>query len=186
MAQLTQRQIHILKSVVEEFIETAEAVGSENLERKHSLGCSSATIRTEMSSLREQGFLKKSHSSAGRIPTSMGLKYYVRNLMTPKTMSISEEIGAKEKIWDYRNEFESLLKEATRELSRFTRTMAIATTEQGTMYYHGASNLLDQPELCPFTYWRRSGYGTFRAMWFCLPNLYSRTTSWYCGGCWSS
>ncbi len=146
MAQLTQRQIHILESVVEEFIETAEAVGSENLERKHSLGCSSATIRTEMSSLREQGFLKKSHSSAGRIPTSMGLKYYVRNLMTPKTMSISEEIGAKEKIWDYRNEFESLLKEATRELSRFTRTMAIATTEQGTMYYHGASNLLDQPE----------------------------------------
>jgi len=146
MSQLTQRQIQILKCIVEEFIESAEAVGSENLERKHTLGCSSATIRSEMGALTTQGFLKKSHSSAGRMPTSMGLKYYVRNLMTPKSMSISEEIGAKEKMWDYRNEFETLLKEATRELARFTRTMAIATTEQGNIYYHGASNLLEQPE----------------------------------------
>ncbi len=146
MSQLTQRQIQILKCVVEEFIESAEAVGSENLERKFSLGCSSATIRNEMGSLTNQGYLKKSHSSAGRMPTSMGLKYYVRNLMTPKSLSISEEIGAKEKMWDYRNEFERLLKEATRELARTTRSMALSTTEQGDMYYHGASNLLEQPE----------------------------------------
>lgn len=146
MTDITQRQVQILKCIVEEFIETAEPVGSDTLERKFTLGCSSATIRNEMSELTKQGFLKKSHLSSGRMPTSMGLKYYVRNLMTPKTLSISEEIGTKEKMWDYRNEFEKLLIEATRELAKQTRSMAVSTTEQGAISYSGASNLLEQPE----------------------------------------
>lgn len=146
MPELTQRQIKILKCVTEEFIETAEPVGSENLEKKYNLGVSSATIRNEMAALIQLGYLKKSHISAGRIPTSMGLKYYVRNLMTPKTLSITEEIGAKEKVWDYRNEFEKLLKETTKELATYTRTMAISTTDQGSLYSYGASNLLEEPE----------------------------------------
>jgi heat-inducible transcriptional repressor len=146
MPDLTQRQIKILKCVTEEFIETAAPVGSETLEKKFGLGISSATIRNEMSALTQLGYLKKGHLSAGRSPTSMGLKYYVRNLMTPKTLSINEEIGAKEKIWDYRNEFEKLLKETTRELASRTRCLAIATTDQGEIYNYGASNLLEEPE----------------------------------------
>ncbi len=146
MSDLTQRQIKILKCITEEFIETASPVGSETLEKKFSLGISSATIRNEMSSLTQLGFLKKGHLSAGRCPTSMGLKYYVRNLMTPKNMSISEEVGAKEKIWNYRNEFEKLIKETTKELAVKTRSMAIATTDQGSIYCCGASNLLEEPE----------------------------------------
>lgn len=146
MADLTQRQIKILKCLTEEFIETASPVGSETLEKKFGLGISSATIRNEMSALTQLGFLKKSHLSAGRAPSSMGLKYYVRNLMVPKTMSISEEIGAKEKVWDYRNEFEKLIKESTKELAIRTRSMAIATTDHGSVYYYGASNLLEEPE----------------------------------------
>jgi heat-inducible transcriptional repressor len=146
MADLTQRQIKILKCVAEEFIDTAEPVGSENLEKKYNLGISSATIRNEMAALTQLGFLKKSHLSAGRAPTSMGLKYYVRNLMTPKNMSVSDEIGVKEKVWDYRNEFEKLLKETTRELAIKTRSLAISTTDQGGVYSFGASNLLEEPE----------------------------------------
>lgn len=146
MAELTQRQIKILKSVVEEFIETAAPVGSETIEKKYSLGISSATIRNEMAALTQFGYLKKGHLSSGRAPTSMGLKYYVRNLMTPKNMSISEEIGVKEKVWDYRNEFEKLLRETTKELALRTRSMAIATTDHGYIYSYGASNLLEEPE----------------------------------------
>jgi heat-inducible transcriptional repressor len=146
MSDLTQRQIKILKCITEEFIETATPVGSETLEKKYSLGISSATIRNEMSALTQLGFLKKGHLSAGRAPTSMGLKYYVRNLMTPKNLSISDEIGVKEKIWNYRNEFDRLLKEATKELATRTRSMAIATTDHGTIYSYGASNLLEEPE----------------------------------------
>lgn len=146
MSDLTQRQIKILKCIVEEFIETAAPVGSESLEKKYSLGISSATIRNEMSSLTQLGFLKKTHLSAGRAPTSMGLKYYVRNLMTAKNLSVSDEIGVKEKMWDYRNEFEKLLKAATKELAIRTRSMAISTTDQGAIYNYGASNLLEEPE----------------------------------------
>lgn len=146
MADLSQRQIKILKCITEEFIETAEAIGSETIEKKYNLGISSATIRNEMVALTDMGYLKKGHLSAGRSPTSMGLKYYVRNLMTPKTLSINEEIGAKEKIWDYRNEFDRLIRETTKELAQRTRSMAIATTDQGAIYNFGASNLLEQPE----------------------------------------
>ena len=146
MSDLTQRQIKILKCVAEEFIETASPVGSETLEKKYALGISSATIRNEMMALTQLGFLKKGHLSSGRAPTSMGLKYYVRNLMTPKNLSVSDEIGAKEKIWEYRNEFDRLLRETTKELATRTKSMAVATTDQGTIYSYGASNLLEEPE----------------------------------------
>lgn len=146
MADLTQRQIKILKCITEEFIDSAAPVGSETLERKYNLGISSATIRNEMAALTQLGFLKKGHLSAGRCPTSLGLKYYVRNLITPKNMPVSEEIGVKEKVWNYRNEFEKLLKETTRELAQKTRSLAISTTDQGSVYSYGASNLLEEPE----------------------------------------
>jgi len=146
MSDLTQRQIKILKCVAEEFIETASAVGSETLEKKYALGISSATIRNEMMTLTQLGFLKKGHLSSGHAPTSLGLKYYVRNLMTTKNLSVSDEIGAKEKVWEYRNEFDKLLRETTKELAQRTKSMAIATTDQGTVYNYGASNLLEEPE----------------------------------------
>ena len=146
MTDLTQRQIKILKHVVEEFIDTAAPVGSENLEKKFNLGISPATIRNEMSALIQLGYLRKEHSSSGRTPTSMGLKYYVRNLMPQTNLPITEEVKAKQKVWDYRTEFDKLLKETTRMLAQKTRTMAISTTDQGGIYASGASNLLEEPE----------------------------------------
>lgn len=146
MAQLTNRQVKILKAVTEEFIETAEPVGSSTVERKYNLKVSPATIRTEMSQLTQMGYLKKPHPSAGRMPTSMGLKYYVRNLMDPDKLSVAEEVGVKEKIWDYRNEFEKLLEEATHELARRTQSLALAVTSEGDVFTYGVANLLDYKE----------------------------------------
>ncbi len=146
MAQLTNRQIEILKAVVEEFIETARPVGSAPLEKKYNLGVSPATIRNEMSKLTQLGYLKKPHASAGRMPTSMGLKFYVKNLMTPKKLSVAEEVGVKEKIWDYRHDFDQLIREATRELARRTQVLAVATTNEGDLYTCGLANLLDYQE----------------------------------------
>ncbi|MBI4032954.1 MAG: hypothetical protein HY377_00320, partial [Candidatus Blackburnbacteria bacterium] len=64
---MTPRQIQILKSIVEEYTQTAEAVGSDVLEKKYSLGVSPATIRNEMAALTAGGYLKQPHTSAGRI-----------------------------------------------------------------------------------------------------------------------
>lgn len=146
MHNLTQRQIEILRSVIEEYIETAEPVGSETIEKKHNLSASPATIRNEMVKLSEYGYLKKTHSSAGRIPTAQGLKFYVRELMKEKELSTVEEVALKEKVWDYRERQQRFLKEATKSLAEKTNTLAIATTSEGDIYCSGYANILNMPE----------------------------------------
>jgi len=146
MATLTDRQARILKSIIEEYIDTAVPVGSEKIEKKYSVGVSPATIRNEMVKLTEQGFLKKAHSSSGRIPTSTGLKYYVANLMKEQQMPLADEVAVKEKVWDYRHEPGKLLREMTRELAQRTKELAVATTDEGDIYTSGMAHILDAPE----------------------------------------
>jgi len=146
MADLTPRQIKILKAIIEEFIETARPVGSEALDKKYNFGVCPATLRNEMAKLTQVGYLSKIHSSSGRTPTSMGLKFYVRELMTPQKLSVSEEVGVKEKIWDFHHDFNVLLREATKELSKRSKKMAMAATSQGGLFFAGIASLLDEPE----------------------------------------
>lgn len=146
MHNLTQRQIEILKSIIEEYIESAEPVGSETIEKKHSISASPATIRNEMVKLSEYGYIKKPHSSAGRIPTAAGLKFYVRELMKEKELSTVEEVALKERVWDYREKMQRFLKEATRSLAEKTHALAIATTNEGDIYASGYANILEMPE----------------------------------------
>lgn len=146
IADLTPRQIQILKAVIDEYISTADAVGSETLEKKHNLGVSPATIRNEMVRLTDLGMLKQPHTSAGRAPTPVALKYYVEQLMKPKDLSVAEEVAVKEKVWSYRQEIDKLLREATKALADKTKTLAITATNEGDLYYAGAANILDMPE----------------------------------------
>src|SRR3989344_2043382 len=146
MAELTDRQIRILKAVIEEYIETAEPVGSEKLDKKFGLGVSPATIRNEMVTLTKNNFLKQPYTSAGRIPTSMALKFYVHNLMKAKELSVADEVMVKQKIWDYRQEIDRLLRESTKVLSERTHALALSATGGGDMYYAGAANILEMPE----------------------------------------
>lgn len=143
---LTQRQIQILKTIIEEYIATADPVGSETLEKKYNLGVSPATIRNEMVKLTDMGLLKQSHASGGRTPTPISLKYYVENLMKAKDMSVAEEVAVKEKIWDYRQEVDKLLREATKTLAAKTKSLALTATNDGDLYYSGTANILEMPE----------------------------------------
>lgn len=146
MPDLSARQIQILKALIEEYIETAEAVGSETLEKKYTLGISPATIRNEMVKLTSLGYLKQLHTSAGRVPTSMALKYYVHELMQPKTLSVADEVAVREKIWDSRFELDKLLRESTKALAEKTKMLALSTTDDGDIYYAGTANILGMPE----------------------------------------
>ncbi len=146
MPQLTQRQITILKAIIDEYIATAEPVGSETLDKKYSLGVSPATIRNEMVRLTNMKFLSQPHTSAGRTPTPAALKYYVEHLMKTKDMSVADEVAVKEKIWDYRQEVDKLLREATKTLAAKTGTLALTATKDGDLYYAGAANILAMPE----------------------------------------
>lgn len=146
MASLTERQTKILKAIVEEYINTALPVGSETIEKKYNLNVSPATIRNEMVKLTEEGFLKKAHSSSGRLPTPMALKYYVANLMKEQGLSLTDEVSVKEKIWDYRHELNRFLREMTKELAQRTKELAVTTTDEGDIYTAGMANILDAPE----------------------------------------
>ncbi len=143
---ITDRQTQILKSIVEEFTNTAQAVGSDTLDKKYNLGISPATIRNEMVELTKQGFLKQPHTSAGRVPTPMAIKYYINELMSEKDLSVSEEVAVKERVWDHRFEMQKMLREATRCLSEKTGALSIATTDDQMVYHAGYANILDLPE----------------------------------------
>lgn len=143
--------MHILKNIVREYIDTAEPVGSETLEKKYDLGVSPATIRNEMSEMVRLGYLSKPHSSAGRIPTSRALKLYVNDLMREKEMSVAEEVEAKEKIWDLREDEGKFLRELARNLAQKTKALAVTTTEDGDVFYAGYSNILKMPEFYDIT-----------------------------------
>lgn len=81
MADLTERQKLTLALVIREYIETAQPVGSIRLVERYGLDVSSATLRNEMVALTEMGYLRQPHTSAGRVPTEEGYRYFVRQLM---------------------------------------------------------------------------------------------------------
>jgi heat-inducible transcriptional repressor len=143
---LTDRQAQILKTIIEEYTTTAEPVGSLVLEKKYSLGVSPATIRNEMVVLTKQGFLSQPHTSAGRIPTPMALKYYVRELVKEQELSTAEEVAVKEKVWDQRFEADKFLRQVTRVLAETTKDLAVVCTSRGDVYHAGYANILDNPE----------------------------------------
>ena len=146
MAELSDRQRNLLKSIIDEYIEAAEPVGSEVIVEKYSLGVSPATVRNEMAALTREGYLAQPHTSAGRIPTPMGLKIYIKELMKEQEVPVKDEVQIKENLWDHRFHFHRLLKQATKELAEKTGTLAVATTEEGDLYQSGAYSILDMPE----------------------------------------
>jgi heat-inducible transcriptional repressor len=146
MYDLTPRQVDILKLIVREYIDNAEAVGSETLEKKHDVGISPATIRNEMAAMVKLGYLSKPHTSAGRIPTTKALKLYINELMREKEVSVADEVQAKEHVWDLRAQEEKFLRGVTRDLAQKTRALAVTTTDDGDIYYSGYANILETPE----------------------------------------
>ena len=77
---LDKRKKQVLQAIVEEYINTAEPVSSNALTKNHGLDCSSATIRNEMADLEKSGYLDKTHTSSGRIPSEKGYRYYDWNV----------------------------------------------------------------------------------------------------------
>lgn len=146
MTELTDRQKALLKAIIEEYIESAEPVGSGVIEKKYDLGVSPATIRIEMGKLTEAGFLRQPHTSAGRVPTSMGFKLYVAELMKEKQLPVTAEVSIKEQLWQERHRQERVLKEAAKALAKQCDMLGLAVDNDGQVFYAGAANILDWPE----------------------------------------
>lgn len=95
---LSDRKKRILKAVINAYIETGEPVGSKTVLSRESLGLSAATVRNEMSDLEDEGFLIQPHTSAGRVPSPSGFRFYVENVLTERKLSESERAAIRDKI----------------------------------------------------------------------------------------
>lgn len=122
---LTERQLLILKAIVNDYITNAEPVGSRSVSKREDMTYSPATIRNEMSDLEDLGFLEKPHSSAGRIPSQKGYRYYVDHLLSPKQLTKSEVSDIQDGLAARFNEFEEVVSEAAKVLSHLTRYTSI-------------------------------------------------------------
>ena len=87
---LDDRKKKVLQAIVEEYINTAEPVSSNALTKNYGLNYSSATIRNEMADLEKKGYLDKTHTSSGRIPSEKGYRYYVDELINDNDISVEE------------------------------------------------------------------------------------------------
>lgn len=123
---LDNRKRKILQAIVEEYIETSEPVSSGSLVQNEELNCSSATIRNEMAELEQIGFLEKPHTSAGRVPSQKGYRYYVDELLREDNLSRKEMEMIKEMLETKVNGLEDLARIATTTLSEITHYTTIA------------------------------------------------------------
>ena len=124
--ELSERKKKVLAAVVEEYIRTAEPVGSKTVVAAAGLSCSSATIRNELSELTALGFLEQPHTSAGRIPAAAGYRFYVNELMEQRRLSDEETEAINDRL-SHRNERpEQLMGDAGRLVGQLTGYPAVA------------------------------------------------------------
>lgn len=145
MANLSERQEELLKAIIELYVKTGEPISSELIEKNYELGVSPATIRNEMVRLTDMGFLKQPHVSAGRVPTAMGFRLYIHELMKEKEVPVVDEVNIRQQLWDQRAQFGRMLQSATRALAKKCSTLALSVND-GDIYYSGAAYILDLPE----------------------------------------
>lgn len=133
MVEMDNRKQKILEAVVLDYIETAEPVGSRTISKKYNLGVSSATIRNEMADLEEMGLIEQPHTSAGRIPSDAGYRYYVDYLMTKNSIQEEAKRVISEAIVSKRRQVEEVVQESLKILAETTNctTVMMLSDEKG-------------------------------------------------------
>ena len=127
--EMDERKIKILQAIINDYIMTAEPVGSRTIAKKYDLGISSATIRNEMADLEDMGYLEQPHSSAGRRPSNKGYRLYVDKLMKIPKLTPEEEYIIKNQILaNALFEVNTIIKQATALLSGLTNLTSIVKT----------------------------------------------------------
>ena len=122
---LTNRQLLILQLTVDDFIESAQPVGSRQLSKKPEAPFSPATIRNEMADLEEMGYLEKTHTSSGRIPSEKGYRFYVDNLLTKEKLNTEDSIHLRSVFREKIVETEELIRKSATILSDLTNYTSI-------------------------------------------------------------
>ena len=123
--ELSERKQKILQAVIKNYLDTGEPVGSRTISKYTDLNLSSATIRNEMADLEELGYIMQPHTSAGRIPSDKGYRWYVDKLMNEKVQEVEE---MKEQMLEKADRMEQLLKQAAKVLANNTNYTSMIST----------------------------------------------------------
>ncbi|NLN87615.1 MAG: heat-inducible transcription repressor HrcA [Syntrophomonadaceae bacterium] len=117
---LTDRQRRILESIIKDYVSTAEPVGSRAVVKKHGLKISAATVRNEMADLEEMGYLEQPHTSAGRIPSEKGFRFYVDFMMENETPSDEQMVQLHQALEDRMEDWSDVVQRVGQFLSQVT------------------------------------------------------------------
>jgi transcriptional regulator of heat shock response len=143
---ITERQKEVLMAIIEEFMKSADEVGSVTLLEKYDFGVSSATIRNEMVHLMEEGFLEKSHVSSGRFPTDQAIRMYVKKQLEGRNSNPMLSIEIRQGITRERFSRDAVTNSILNLLSEKTNSVAFVVLD-GILRYWGLSNILRYEEL---------------------------------------
>jgi transcriptional regulator of heat shock response len=155
--ELDERKKRILGAIVRDYLHTAEPVGSRSIWRNYMPDLSPATIRNEMADLEAMGLIVQPHTSAGRIPSDLGYRYYVDHLMKSRQLTIKEEEVIQEGLGSIHNDVEDALHQTLKILSHLLEYASLVATlnNKTRVYSSGFSNMLKQPEFSDMNFTRQ-------------------------------
>jgi heat-inducible transcriptional repressor len=149
MPDTKKRQGDVLTAVVECYVETAEPVGSRCVARR--LGLSSATIRNVMADLEDMGLITHPHTSAGRMPTDRGYRYYIDSLMHVRSVSGQIARSVQEEYAETMRSLEDLMERTSHLMAGLTNCVGLTLmSEYDKLYLDGTSHIVEQPEFHDF------------------------------------
>jgi heat-inducible transcriptional repressor len=125
--ELTRRQEEILSLIVRSYTNKPEPVSSKYLKETHALNYSAATIRNEMAALDEMGYITAPHTSAGRVPTERGYRYFVKRLLDTNALTTAERTYIAERFQNLPLAIEQWLRDAAKQLARTVQIASIVT-----------------------------------------------------------
>lgn len=148
---LDERQHTLLGLVIDQYIETTQPVGSKLLSGEGQVDLSAATIRNEMRDLEEAGLLTQPHTSAGRVPTEKGYRYYVDHVLEETELPASKRKAIKD-IADKIPDKKSCIKRVGHFVAEESQSAVIIAFNRDTLYYTGIAHLFAQPEFRDYSY----------------------------------
>lgn len=145
---MTDRQQLLLKFIIKEYIKNAEPIGSDFVVKKGKFDLSPATVRNEMMELEKQGYISQPHTSAGRIPTEKGYKFYIKNYLDLDSDKVADKkIKQLENVNKQKSEDETAyIKNLAKNLADISSGAVLIGFGPNNVYYTGLTNLFSQPE----------------------------------------
>ncbi len=128
--ELGERKRRILQAIIEDYIVNAEPIGSRTIAKRDDMGLSSATVRNEMADLEDMGYLISPHTSAGRVPTDLGYRFYVNELMNSYDMAMADAVKLRRLFTAGILQLDKLMRQASDIVSQLTSYTAVAVTPE--------------------------------------------------------